>query len=308
VDADWRAPLRPGRPRQDAEGFFASRVAGPGLHAPDRNGFATVQVLRALGRGAREMLGEAVRDAALSAVSACRNPTTDGFRFWPLAARPTWAPALPDDADDTALMAEALYAAGRLSLTELRRIACRTVVRHRLAAIAQPGPPWPRVGAFKTWMRPGLDPDLADCTVNANVVSLLATAQLTRVPGYAEACAMICDAVAWAADDEARAASLSPFYPEPGELVLAVEAAAAAGVVELRQVCEIMASGRVWRRARARAHAGEPVICGSPYGLLRWRSEAVGWARAVSGQAQVPGPTQSAPSCALSIARNDDGD
>jgi hypothetical protein len=261
---------------QDRRGFFASEVDGQ----PDRNGFATVQVLRALGPRARRVLGTGAWSAALGALRACRNPATGAFRFWPIGERPRWAPDLPDDADDTALMAVALWSAGALPAADLRRLACYTVVRHRLAAIVQPGPAWPRVGAFKTWMRPGLEPDMADCTVNANVVAMLAAAGLTRVPGYGEACAMIDDAVRWAGHDAVRAATLSPFYPEPGELVLAVEAAVAAGAEPLRSIALLMEHSPLWREQRRRACAPDPVICGSPYGRVTWRSKAVGIARA----------------------------
>jgi len=266
-----------------SHGLFVSRVTGGGLDTDDFNGFATAQVLRALGRSAREVLGAACHDAALDGLLACRNPATGGFRFWPVGQRPAWAPDLPDDADDTALMGLTLYAAGRMSLADLRRTACRTVVSHRLAATPQPGPPWPRVGAFKTWMRHGVAPAIADCTVNANALALLAAADLRAVPGYAQACAMIADAVAWAGANEARAASLSPFYPEPGEMNLAVECAVAAGVQELRATVMKMGNSTMWRGFRQRSCRENPVICGSAYGLLRWNCKPVGWARRITG-------------------------
>lgn len=264
---------------QDPDGFFSSQVRGGGMDQADRNGFATVQVLRALGREAEELLGRSAHAAALDALEACRNPATGGFRFWPLGARPDWAPDLPDDADDTSLMATMLWTAGRLSTSELRRLACYTVVSHRLASTVQPGPSWPRAGAFKTWMRLGIAPDMVDCTVNANVLAMLAAAGLHGTPGYAEACAMIEDAVLWAGEDAGRAATLSPFYPEAGELVLAVEAAVAAGVRELRPVRALMDLSRLWSELRLRSCGADPVICGSPYGLVRWTSTAVGRAR-----------------------------
>jgi hypothetical protein len=264
-------------------GLFVSRVTGPGWGADDYNGFATAQVLRALGPRAQAVLGAACHEAALEGLLACRNPATGGFRFWPVGRRPAWVPDLPDDADDTALMGLALYAANRMSLSDLRRKACRTVVCHRLAATAQPGPPWPRVGAFKTWMRPGLAPAMADCTVNVNVVALLATAGLRAVPGYAQACAMIADAVAWAGASPARAVSLSPFYPEPGELVLALESAVAAGARELDATLTDVRNSPMWQNLRRRSCREDPVICGSAYGLLRWNCRHVGWARGVAG-------------------------
>lgn len=265
------------------DGFYTCRVTGSGIDADDRNGFATAQVLRASGGNAPRVLGRTAHAAALSALEACRNPLTGGFRFWPMTGRPGWAPDLPDDADDTALFALLLWKADRISLDDLRRTACRTLVCHRLADVAQPGPPWPRVGAFKTWMRPGLDPDMADCTVNANILALLAAAGLKSVPGYQQAIGMIVDAALWAAEDAPRAATLSPFYPEPGELALSVEAAVAEGVRELRPVLAAMNASPMWRRLRARSCADAPVICGSPYGLMRWTCPSVGVARRMAG-------------------------
>lgn len=264
------------------DGFFESSLNG-GLSGPDCNGFATAQVLRALGSTARKVLGARSHEAALDALADCRNPVTGGFRFWPMGRRPAWAPDLPDDADDTALMAVMLWRSGRISLDDLRRTACRTVVSHRLAATVQPGPSWPRPGTFKTWMRPGIGPDMADCTVNANVIALLAAAGLRSVPGYDEACAMIEDAVLWAGDNGSRAETLSPFYPEAGELVLAVEAAIADGAHELRAVLALMDASPLWRGFRSRSCGAEPVICGSAYGVVRWSSRAVGMARRIGG-------------------------
>jgi hypothetical protein len=282
MDPGGTAPLTPLR---GDHGFFDCHVTGGGLDGPDHNGFATSQVLRALGAAASGSLGARGHGAALDALESCRNPRTGGFRFWPLGRRPGWAPDLPDDADDTALMAVLLWRAGRMTLDELRRLACHTVVSHRLAATVQPGPSWPRVGAFKTWMRPGIEPDMADCTVNANVIALLAAAGLRGAPGYGEACAMLGDALAWAGENHARAETLSPFYPEPGELVLAVEAAVAEGARELRPVQAMLRASPLWRGLRERSCGAVPVICGSPYGLVRWTSPAVGAARRLSGLA-----------------------
>lgn len=268
---------------EDQDGFYVCRVTGGGLDQDDRNGFATAQVLRALGAEARRTLGSRRHDASLRALEACRNAGTGGFRFWPLANRPGWAPDLPDDADDTALFALLLWKADRMSLDDLRRTACRTIVSHRLGDTVQPGPSWPRIGVFKTWMRPGVAPDMADCTVNANVLAMLAAAGLKAVPGYQEAVAMIADAVLWSAEDAGRAGTLSPFYPEPGELALAIDAAVAEGARELRPVLAAINASPMWRRFRERSCAEAPVICGSPYGLMRWTCPSVGAARRMSG-------------------------
>lgn len=276
---------RPAAITLPSDGLFPSHVTGHGMDMGDLNGFTTAQVLRALGAAGRRILGATVHEAALHALLSCRNPATGGFRFWPLDKHPQWAPDLPDDADDTAIMALVLFSANRISMPDLRKMACHTVVCHRTRVTVQPGPSWQRVGVFKTWMKSGFDPDMTDCTVNANVVALLAMANLRNVPGYAESCSMILEAISWANDDEQRAACLSPFYPEPGELALAVEAAAACGALELRPALQAMHAAPMWRRLRERTCTEVPTICGSPYGLIRWESPVVGWARRIGGLA-----------------------
>ena len=264
-------------------GFIDSWMESAGQRLPDRNGFITALAVRAL-RG-QSMV---IPDAMLDALEQCRSPGA-GYGFWPAGARPEWAPQLPDDADDTAIMTLELHAAGRLSREEARRIACLTIGRHRVAQLPVLRPPWLRTGVFSTWHRRGIALDLIDCTATANALAAFAALDLHGIPGVRASTAMLRDAVAWAGDDAARACSLSPFYPEPAEFVLALAHAVEAGADELASI-HATATQTPWGRdAAARAAHDDHRVCSSPYGAAVWRSPAL--ARIRAGAARPPDRT-----------------
>lgn len=258
----------------DDDGIVPSVFEHRGLRREDRNGFVGALAVRALRRQ-----GRAVPDVMLDALERCRYGE-GGFGFWPEHARPAWAPALPGDADDTAIMLFELVRAGRIDIDAARRTACRTIGRHRIATLPLLRPPWLRTGVFSTWHRAGRTHDVIDCTATANVLALLAALSLDHLPGASAATAMLADAVAWAGDAPARAASLSPFYPDPAELVLALTHAVEAGAHALRPVRDA-AAGSAWGRdAEARTHDVAYPVCGSAYGIAVWRAPVLAHIRA----------------------------
>jgi hypothetical protein len=119
---------------------------------------------------------------------------------------------------------------------------------------------------------PGSREDLVDCVANANALGLFAALKLSRVRGCAEAEEMLKAAITWAGNDRERAASLSPFYPDPAELVLALAHAVAQGAKRIVPIYAAAAatpwertpqSGSVAPTIRyARAPTGTP--CGAP--------------------------------------------
>jgi hypothetical protein len=258
----------------DADGIVPSVFEHRGLRREDRNGFVGALAVRALRRQ-----GSVVPAAMLDALERCRTGE-GGFGFWPGHARPAWAPALPGDADDTAIMLLELLRAGRIDIDVARRMACRTIGRHRIATLPPLRPPWLRTGVFSTWHRGGRTRDMIDCTATANVLALLAALSLDHLPGAPAATAMLADAVAWAGDAPARAASLSPFYPDPAELVLALTHAVEAGAHALRPVRDAAASSAWGRDAEARTHDGAHPVCGSAYGIAVWRAPVLARIRA----------------------------
>ena len=279
-------------PRTDAEdptrvGFLDSCMESAGQRRPDRNGFITALAVRALRRQDIAM-PDAKLDAMLDALERCRSPGA-GYGFWAPCARPEWAPQLPDDADDTAIMTLELHAAGRLSREEARRIACLSIGRHRIARLPLLRPPWLRTGVFATWHRRGIALDLIDCTAIANALAAFAALDLHDIPGVRISTAMLRDAVAWAGNDETRACSLSPFYPEPAEFVLALQHAVEAGADDLIPVHAAAAQTPWGRDAETRATRDDHRVCSSPYGFTVWRSPAL--ARIRAGEARFPDPT-----------------
>jgi hypothetical protein len=251
------------------DGLVASEMHSGGRCVPDRNGFATALAVRALRHeGCRPGL------PMLRVLERCRS-AQGGFGFWPQGLRPAWAPPLPDDADDTAIMALELYLAGRLDRAEARRIACQRIGVRRIARLPVLRPPWLQVGVFATWSRPGAGLDMVDCTVITNVLALLAATGLEGIPGARESLALLDRALDWAGDDEARASSLSPFYPDAAEWLPALNNAAALGAKGLARLHERMQS-TPWGQSAQRLYASpEHAICSSPYGLAVWRSPAL---------------------------------
>jgi hypothetical protein len=246
--------------------FLPSRVFLKGVPQADTNGFVTALAVRSA-----RLQGLPVPASWLDGLQACRS-TQGGFRFWPAALHPRWAPVLPDDCDDTAVMTLELCLAGRLPVADARRIACLNLAQHRVRSLPAQGPPWLRLGVFKTWARDDSETDLVDCTAQTNALALLALLGLWHVPGVAQACEMLIAALSHAGASESRAASLSPFYPDPSEWVLALEHAVASGARALEpllaQVRQQPWAVAAWERVRRPEHE----VCSSPYGSARWVS------------------------------------
>lgn len=261
---------------QSSSGAFRSFVHTRGAAVEDWNGFTTALVLRALARVTTGPLA-AARERALDFLESCESPAKPyAFGFWPRSLRPKWVGDLPEDCDDTAVCALELRRAGRRGSDFAKRVACLALVRHRLQSLDPPSPPWLRPGVFLTWLRAGHHSSIVDCCANANVAAFLASEGLQHLPGYAEACAMIEDALAWAGDSLARARAIVPFYPNPRELFYAVEHAFGAGASELGPTLAVL-RGRAWNRDPDDSR--EPVICGNANGSVCWTSPAVRMAR-----------------------------
>jgi hypothetical protein len=236
-----------------------------GRSAEDRNGFVTALAVRAYRRAGRSAPAE-----WLDVLAGCRRP--DGsYGFWPVGAAPRWAPDLPSDSDDTAVALLELTLAGRVPRTEARRVACRSVGVHRLRRVLDPGPPWLRRGMFTTWHR-GRALDLVDLTAVTNVLALLYSLGLARIPGVEESRAALTAGLAWAGSSTPRWASLSPFYPEPDELARALDHATACGVPGLTT------GARVLREVCPRQDPD--AVCSTAYGPPTWHSPALAALRA----------------------------
>ncbi len=285
---------------QSVDGAFPSIIHFRDRTQVDWNGFTTAQVLRALSGATGSSDLQRIRNSALNFLLLCESPVRSGaFGFWPSGSHARGLRPLAEDADDTAIYAVLLARYGWLDDRALLRIACQVLLPHRLGELHQPAPSWLRRGVFLTWLRKDW-PAIVDCCVNANVLAFLAYAGLGHLPGYREACAMIEDGIRWAGDSLPRARSLSPFYPDPVELVHAVEHAVCCGATPLEKSLLFLRERR-WARGRtanSSSASGRP-ICGTTYGRLVWTSRAVDISRTVAPAAPLPvdGAAQATPYC-----------
>lgn len=239
------------------DGAVPSLVRHPRWVRRDDNGFVTALAVRAT-----RVAGGTVPGQWLDVLETCRVDGA-GFSFWPHGRVPKWAPPLVPDADDTSVMALELLHTGRLDRAAARKVACLGVAAHKAQRTAH-GPVWIRKGMFATWQRPGITRQLVDCTAATNALALLAATELLDLGGVPETVAAISAGVEWADGDPLRLSSLSPFYPEPNELRLAVAHAVGEGCEPLRPVAEALGAPAV--------PDADATVCSSPYGLVTWHS------------------------------------
>ncbi len=254
---------------RDARGAFESFVALNGRMITDRNGFITALVVRTLGHGKLPPPLHEARERALDCLERCERRSVPGsFGFWPEDTRPSWAPTVPGDADDTAIIALELHRAGRRPPEWLRRVALTVLLPFRVQRDEEEGEPaWVRSGVFRTWLVHRL-PNPVDCIVNVNVAALLASAGLAHIAAYRAVVDMVAEALAWTGDVPARVTEIAPFYAHPLELRWALAHAVAAGAGELAPSLERVAS---WSPQEDACDPDQPVCC-SAYGGVTWRS------------------------------------
>jgi hypothetical protein len=269
---------------QDDDGCFPSSIRHrDGRTTPDRNGFVTALVLRSLRHAPRSSDWWSLTARALTWLERCRSSSLAGaFCFWPEAARPSWAAAVPPDADDTAVTTTELLRHGRLGRAVALRTVCRVLVPHRVEGVDRGGrPPWVAPGSFLTWLAqatPGA-PHVAnpvDCCVNTNVAALLAFLDATHLPGYDAAVATVRQGLEWAGEHPVRLSALTPFYPDPRSLAEALEHAVECGTEPLREA---------WQHASTLSppRTTEPPGCfRSAYGGTVWYATALDLARSAA--------------------------
>jgi hypothetical protein len=264
--------------KQRPSGAFASVMHDEDEQRPDDNGFVTARVLGELGDlTSHPRLRPAVR-RALDFLQSCAAEELPGaYRFWPDSHRPTQVPRYPPDADDTALITGQLARHGRLSRQDLRHTVAHLLVHHRVPP-GRPPAPWVRAGAFWTWLDPRFAYNLVDCTVNANVLTMICAAGLRGIAGYDAACGMIDLAVRITKDEPLALRLVSPYYPQPRDLRDAVARAVAAGAVELGPCLRLLR-----RRLGDAAEPDGAPVCSSAYGKVTWTAQLL---RQLDGLAQ----------------------
>jgi hypothetical protein len=117
------------------------------------------------------------------------------------------------------------------------------------------------------------------------MLALLYALGLERIPGVGESLTGLLAGLAWAGSSTLRWHSLSPFYPEPEELVRALEHAARCGVPGLSE------GARTARRICPRESLD--AVCSMAYGSPTWHSlELAALRRSITA---VPGATDLRP-------------
>jgi hypothetical protein len=260
---------------QHKSGAFQSTVECDGAVREDWNGFVTALVLRAMSN-VKDPAWKPAQKRALDFVASCESPYLHGaYCFWPDRGRPSWAPQLVADADDTALIVVALLRGGRITLGRARQIVSSVLLKYCIPINAL-RPSWARVGAFKTWLCDNVPEGSIDCCVNANVLALIAETGLCRVSAFQTSVGMIDTAVRRGVAAGEDTCSLTPYYPHSQEFAVALAHCVAAGIHGLAPAAAIV------RRQVDGGDDGSRPLCCSIDGRLVWSSAAVRIARAIA--------------------------
>ena len=284
--------------QQSPGGTFLSKVHLASGDVEDLNCFVSALVLRELSRLQREVAWSAPPELqnagrrALGFLMRSKYPVYPHlYSFYPRHKHPLWmGPALYADADDTSIIALELVRYQKRPPEILSYIAERYLMKYRaMGDLAHHlTEPWHREGVFLTWFTTADLPNPIDCCVNANVMALLAVGDLKATPGYAEAGALINEAVAWAGHDRRRLRQLTPYYPHPIELYHAVDHAVASGVHELVSARDALAGVPCIETCIEEpiVEADGPVepvephrVCSSVDGEIYWTAEVLGQVR-----------------------------
>lgn len=271
---------------QRADGAFPSYVhLRKGELTLDFNCFVTACIVRALrhmpAQGPDTLLIERSLDWLQRQQSAS---PPHAYAFWPQRDKPIWARNVPDDLDDTAIIASELLRHHRIDRAAARRLFRDVMAPNRVEHSILPHmPPWIAEGSFFTWVAPPgrmqgrRGANIVDCCVNANIAAFIALVDGPGHPGIAEAVATINAGLDWASGDANRLSALTPFYPSVLNFLEAVEHAAECGVGEL-QVARMEL-----RRLSARLDTRKSGICRAAYSSsVIWHSPALEIAQRLS--------------------------
>jgi hypothetical protein len=284
---------------QEPDGCFPADVSGAGWARPDRNGFTTAMVLRALRDVPSDEHLARLRASAVALIERCRfRPVPGAFGFWPEARRPVWAPRLPADLDDTAIMTIELIRYGRLTRRDGLRTVCSVLIPNRVREhVKVIRPPWIAPGAFLTWVAEAGAKNVIDCCVNANAAALMALVGAEHLPGYEGAVSTIMQGIAWAGNDPRRQQAITPFYPSLHALEEAVAHAIACGATALSPALPLL-------RELTEGRPPPAECCTSAYGAVAWRCRALEAARTLRDQrARVEQPGSVATNSHPSLSR-----
>src|SRR6185437_2966084 len=206
---------------QAQSGAFVSEVRNGDVSIPDYNGFATALVVREMETfGSAECEGPLNR--ALDFLQKCESPDSGMFSFWARDLAPLWAPYNPEECDSSAVIAAELFHFGRITPERARFIALDSMPGFQVGA-----------GEFLAWRTQGLVPNPVDFGLNVNVAAFLAQTGSRNSIVYRNVCRVICEMADSCAGRLDRLDRLAPYYPDPGELFVALDHALRRGASEL---------------------------------------------------------------------------
>lgn len=264
---------------QAPTGAFPSIICSRTKRYTDWNGFTTAHVLRALRSVPESDILKNARHLALDFLKRCESPEKPGaFCFWPKGMQPGKIPELPPDADDISIILIEMIRNQRIDKCTARMIVHSVLLPYRLIDVPTPSPPWVRLGAFFTWLRPGRF-NIVDCCVNSNVIALLSYLGLDDLEGFNETCEMIEDGIRWSKGLSFQASTLTPFYPHRAEFVYAVDHAIECGAKQLEESFRLMRDFGWVQCNEDIENSEKKPICGNAYVGDVWYSQILDIAR-----------------------------
>jgi len=263
---------------QAPSGAFYATVMHLGKQFQDENGFVTCLILRELAKISRNREVDVAIEKGLDFLGRCANhQQPNAFHFYPPDQKPNglaWGKV--PRADDTALFTMALVKHGYMTYEEGNRVVDEVLDPHRLENLPESISPWIHQGSYKTWLDANRCPNRVDCCVNANIAALLKMMGREDHSGYQAAVATVVDGVRHAVRSPSMTTFLSPYHPDPCEMVHAMARAAEMGVVEFEKPLLHLAQSRL---KPMRRRSGLKPICGSGDGKTLWFSHTLQVAR-----------------------------
>jgi hypothetical protein len=175
-------------------------------------------------------------DRGLDFIEACEQPGEKGsFCFYPYTIQSQRLDIfINPDLDDSSLALLVLLKGKRRSEEEVLTAIKKVIEPNRLLGISGHQGQWIAPGSFLTWINTPISFNTIDCCVNCNIVSLYTYLNLKTHDSYKAAVATINRATTLYSADISSMRRIAPFYPDPVELLFALDRAVKAGAEELQ--------------------------------------------------------------------------
>lgn len=261
---------------QAPNGAFYATVLHHGKRFLDANGRFTCLIISELEKlPQEEPIAEAIERGLEYLIRCRRKADASLFNFYPEGEVPKWAKNQnASRTDDTALAALTLHRHGMMSSVDLEEVVI-ALDEHRLVTRPDNAQPWIYPGAYQTWLDSRICPNPVDCCVNANIATFLRATGRDDHPGYRSATATVVAGVCEAMEKPMLTKFLSPYHPDPNELLQAMRRAVVVGVTEFESLVEEAGTRlKPWRR-----NAGLAPVLGNNNNQTLWFSHGLQMAR-----------------------------